>query len=592
MAGTELTSVEEKTLRIIVARFGEEPFSMEVLEGAAPERLTGFEAMLGVERLRERGIVVTRKKAWGERLHSLADGVFPHWQAAFFGLSLALPEHERVETVREPKRGLARLLFDLLSQISCGGGALTQKGVPHKKELSGWTAGADVTGEELEGLEIAYVHADKLPKAFAVIFDAALRLGLLQVGVGRLELVAERVRRWLKETPEERERRLQELWWDVYMPNDIWLQHAAGVLRSLRAGEWLPVPHIGERLEALEVPSASRTAEQLETAIWGYWLTPMIAFGMLERGEWKRGDGSVVACVRWKETVREGGGKWYVQPDFEVIVPPDVDFEARWHLAGLADYEGGDEVERYRLSKSSWRGALERGDEAKAGIDVLRRHAAYGVPEEVERSLQEWSDRFGSICFEDVTLLRCRDRNDAEALLASELTSPYLLSRVGDRDFIVSKLQVKALAELLERQGFSPRFTAGAADKPEPGPQRGPSSPGSASGIVYRKRASVFPVDSEPPGTEALRRRLEQVPLAWFKSLRKYHHTTMRELVETAIAVKTAVRCRRADEEWYIYPQSLQVSSNGTFQVTGYRDGKETVVASDGWEELQLYLPE
>src|SRR5690606_32572841 len=78
-----LTPVEEQVLRIVILHCAEEPFTAEKIEAASAGRMTGFAVELGIARLRERGIIDTRKKAWGEVIHTIAKGLFVPWQKVF-----------------------------------------------------------------------------------------------------------------------------------------------------------------------------------------------------------------------------------------------------------------------------------------------------------------------------------------------------------------------------------------------------------------------------------------------------------------------------------------------------------------------------
>ncbi|WP_233531795.1 helicase-associated domain-containing protein [Paenibacillus alkalitolerans] len=608
-AELRLTNTEDKTLRVIVLHFAEEPFTCDALEAAAPWALTGYEAEIGVARLRRRGIVTTRKKAWGERIHSLTTGVFDHWRQAYMPASpddwTVADEHAAPHN--EPKRGLASLLFGLLAIAQFEGLPLTQKGTLHKRDLQRVTERFDVTDSEFAGMQCSYMHQDKYGISFAVVYDAALRLGLLNNGVDQSAPVEGKVLSWLELSAREMDERLLKLWWEVYTPNDVWLQQAAALLRSLPQGRWTTARRMADTMLAAGVPAGSRSAEEAALAVASHWLKPMRALGWLESGS--AANDPEQTAYRWRGT-EEGGAaeaadnRWYVQPDFEVIVTPAVPYSLRWELEAAAVYEGGEYVERYRLTKHSWQRAIECGRDSERLIETLRGGAKYGLPSNVEDTLREWGEQYGTVKLEQATLLRCRDAYHAEQIRSHPQTTSFIAAQLSDRDFIVFSGKADELFSLLERQGYSPRKTnAVSQSKPRTREAAGEAPPAARidaassdwgdrpQGIIFEKRtASLFPVDPAPPAPE-LQAVTDSVPQSWVKQFRRYHLSTMRDLMETAARIKTTVKLGRDGAEHMFYPRRIERAGD-RFRAVGYMNGSEVSIIPEEWEEVQLLLPD
>jgi hypothetical protein len=591
----ELTAAERKTLGLIVLASGEEPFTAEALEGSAQGRITGFEAELGIERLRERGIVVARKKSWGEIIHTMAPGLFTNWQQAFLpGIADCIVDDEQgVESLYEPKSGFLKQLLALLATAQHTGLTLTQKGTFHKKDLQRLQARIVLEEESLKGLNISYMHQDKLGKPMAILYDTALRLGLLRSGVSRVETVPSRLEEWLCQRLAAAERQLQTLWWEVYTPSDVWLQHGAAALRNVPEGRWLRLSKLASLLQTSGVPTGGRSGPEAEQALRAYWAEPMAAFGWLEFGTYRLHPNDPPETVVRKPAVttdEEDG--WYVQPDFEVIVPPTTPLRARWKLEACAEYAGGDTVDRYKITKESWERALAAGMEPEGLLESLKEFALYGVPDTVEASIKGWNASYGAMTLEDVTLLRCKHARDVAFLKNDASVSGFLTAQIGELDFIVSRSHIKLLLETLRRQGFSPRVAAEAQDSEAANDSRHPAGAGDTGGIIHsRRNASLFPIDPAPPGTERLRERLERVPQAWLRSFRKYHASTVKELMETAIDVRTSVKLTVDGESVEIVPKRLQPLGSDWI-VEGYVNGERASIASEACGEAQLLLPE
>jgi len=605
----ELTAVERKALRAIVLRFAEEPFAAEAIERAFPGRVTGFEAELGLERLRARGIVETRRKAWGETIHALAPGLFVDWQRHFVPALRegALLDDEAVEPSYEPKAGFAKQLLFFLADAANVGIGLTQKGTFAKKDTQRLAARMDVGEEALAGLDIAYMHQDKLGKPLAVVYDAALRLGLARNGTAAVEIVRDRLEAWLSSPLPDIERRLTALWWDVYTPADVWLQHGAAAFRGMPPGRWFAVDRVADALLEAGVPTGGRTEAEAREALRAYWLEPMAAFGLAELGS--AAGGSAARMPSPAEADEDESG-WYVQPDFEVIVPPTAPFRARWELEACADYVGGDAVDRYKITKGSWERALGSGRDADALLAVVKAQARYGVPEPVEAALRQWSDAYGALTLEDVTLLRCRNAEDAAYLNGEAAFADCFVARLGELDFVVRRSKAKELADALKRQGFSLRLggadpsgvsggvadaagARGATSEAPEAPEAPTTAPApAAGGIVHsRRNAALFPLDPSPAGTKPLRERLSAAPQTWLRAMRKYHASTVRDLMETAIEARTSVRLVVDGREVELVPKRV-TPGGADWIVHGYIDGEEAAVSSDACGEAQLLVPD
>jgi len=591
-----LTSVEEQVLRTAVLHCGEEPFTSEKIEAASAGRMTGFAVELGIERLRERGIIETRKKAWGEVIHTIAPGLFVSWQKVFVpGLGEASDalsvKEDQVELIYEPRKRFASLLAIFLAEAANRGLALTQKGTFHKKDLQRIEERISVPPEELEGLEISYVQQEKLGKSTAILYDAALRLKLLRHGIGAVEIAKESLDAWLSQPRTAIDRQLFDLWWDVLMPNDVWLQHAGAAIRNLPEGCWCRVGRLVRELLNAGVKTGGRNEQEAARALTAYWLKPMAAFGWLELGRDRTGTESEhegIFAVRKPEPLEEEDS-WYVQPDFEVIVPPTVPVSALWELEAFAEYTGGDTVDRYKITKESWQRAMDLGRKPDKLLHILNGYSAFGVPEPVETSLRQWSDIYGAVTIEEAVLLRCKHERDASFLANDEEVSPYIVARLNERDMMVSKFHVKELKDALRRRGFAPREAVQAYEE-ESARQAGEGL--QLQGIIYsRRNAALFPIDPAPEGAEPLRKKLDQIPSAWVKTYRKYHSTTLREIVETAIDIRVAVRTTVGGREVHIVPKQL-VQRGKDWVVQGYIDGEETDVSPVEFEEIQLLLPD
>ncbi len=149
--------------------------------------------------------------------------------------------------------------------------------------------------------------------------------------------------------------------------------------------------------------------------------------------------------------------RFLVQPDFEIMVPPGVSFADRWELEAASQHLSSDGVSLYRITKESFLFACENGRTAEGVLHFLESRSMYGLSGNIVSTLRGWGEQYGRTQLQEAVLLRCRDRETAEAVERMESAAPLLLGRLGEKDFIVNAAQKEELEELLYRSGLSPK---------------------------------------------------------------------------------------------------------------------------------------
>lgn len=146
----------------------------------------------------------------------------------------------------------------------------------------------------------------------------------------------------------------------------------------------------------------------------------------------------------------------WVQPSFEVLVPPETPPRLWWDLDRMADLEQTGAVMRYRLSRESVYQALAAGWDAERIGRFLAAHSRTGVPQNVAYTIREWAGRFGQTAFVATVLLHCESAELADAIAASPRLAPYLAGRVGPRALAVREGAEPALRRALLEEGHLP----------------------------------------------------------------------------------------------------------------------------------------
>jgi hypothetical protein len=588
----QLTGIERSILQKIIIRFGQDPFTSEALEAAFPTVMTGHEIERGIILLRNRKLIETRKKAWGEIFHLLAYGQFVKLQHYFFGpqlLECIIPE-QCVTPIIDRRRGFPKLLFFFLAVATYPGLTLSQKGGFHKKDVVKLERRLDVSDSDVDGLQMQYLHQDKMNRPVAIIFDAALRLGLVRQGFQRLDVLQDNVKSWLQQSEARMMDRLFTLWVDTYSPSDVFLQHVGAVLTNLPPSQWLSIRKLVQVLSDAGVIRSQQSESDTLRAVIDYWVRPMIAFGFFETGTCEvtnQMEASEELVIRRTDYGfdQEDSPSWMIQPNFEVLVPPSMPYTARWLLESCAQFVTGDTIDTYLITRKDWERALENGQDCERLIDDLQQYNETSVPESIAWVLREWSDHHGSITIEEVTLIRCKNVLLATQLRVDSQFAQFAPQEMGPCDFIIPKQQLHAATAWLIKQGYAP-FSV----KQTEHLSNDHTAHDHTLGIIHTQRnGMLFPLDDDPPGMQQLREQFEGVPQAWTQHLRKYHPSTMRELLTTAIKLRTAVKVSNNHEQWLFIPKRVLVNG-AEWIVHGYAFGHDSQLSSNETVDLQIIV--
>ncbi|WP_436235995.1 helicase-associated domain-containing protein [Paenibacillus sp. LjRoot153] len=614
----ELSSDERRTLRLVMSTFGCLPFTSERLEKEAVLQMAGSQVSLGLWGLRRYGVIVAFRKSWGEQLYSLPEDAFAGWQSLVFPSSWPPKQSalERVsdlsdriadmdEGVLSNPRGLAQQLFHCM--VSCSRQpelSLTNKGTLHKKQLQKITEHVSLPARILTQSGLTYAFTDVYDEPAALMLELGMRMGFLYKNeAGNRFLFHHRhFERWLQSSYEHQQAQLYRIWRQALIPAPVWLEHGLAFMERATILQWYS---LSELLQAILSCCSSAhklmDEEALCQELMATWIKPLSTFRFVELAEDQEGQ----LWFRWLITPRLRIGaspdshielspriapSLYVQPDFEVLLPPDASLSLEWGVAAFADLQNSDLVRTYRLTKESFRRALDHGLRSPDVIRILRDHAYYEVPEQVIITLQQWEEQKDKLYLADVTLLRCQSNEVAEALLRNEKCRIMLGERIGVTNFIISRVHVKHLTKCLEAMGFhpNPSLIPNLSNDEE---QELPSWTDSALGLCYSKDTiQLYEIDPYLPQREDLYPDMQQIPMSWIKELRDYHASTRKDMIRKAIEWKSVLQLRKEGRDCFIIPRLLREDRTGWI-LEGWEEYEEIAWTSEDWKEMKLILP-
>ncbi|CAM2821716.1 helicase-associated domain-containing protein [Paenibacillus sediminis] len=614
-----LSLAGRKVLKNLLQRYAGQPFLQEQLVQLPISDLSGAEVIVEFIQLRRLGLIRAVKKAWGERLYYIPEDFLSELQQSMFNIHVSQAEPSEITLTKEAKSGIANDLFRALVWAGKNGLPITAKGTLHKKTMNKLSEQIEVSCEDFNLLELKYVHQDIYPVHLAVVLDLLLYTGLVRKGSDAFLLETTAIEGWLNKSFQEMQHILFWAAMERYtIPNPSLQHYRYSILSpSLMTTGWYRVRDVLQSLEQEGLMDSPEIAEINAQAI-GF-LHMMNAFGFADVGE----DSSGNVCFRlissFHETISltdihkseeiKPTGRFYVEPDFEIVVPPDVPYSVRWELEICAEFVKMDLMSIYKLSKNSLAEATEHERSIQDITSFLEGNSLTGLPDNIKVTIAQWGKEIGRTHFAAVTLLRCTDEEAADEI-ASHPRLNEVVKRIGPRDFIVESDQIAGIRPVLEKMGLSPRKQVhGLGDEYTIFPRipfhtaDNDSSLGDtqyidtdgSKGIVYSGRTLHFyEEDHDIPDADVFFPTIDSVPAMWSKEMRTYHPSTAQKIMEQALDWKTSVLLSIEGTTVEFIPHQIQ--SRDRWKARGYIRSEAdpavwTELEAGDWEEMKLVLP-
>lgn len=381
-----------------------------------------------------------------------------------------------------------------------------------------------------------------------------------------------------------------------------------------------------------DVKGIKETGSALELSATA-WIRLLAGFGWCELGALPAGE----LCFRWKagkpQLVREGeaGGEGeaaledaavqedpavrdtlpaavvsglIVQPDFEVLVPPEVPYADRWVLAGFAELLHHEDLWSFRLTRGKLEAAAEQGTAPGEIIAWLDARAAGGLPEQVRQSLRQWASGIGRTRLAEVLLLSCAGEREAEDIAAHPRLQD-IVTRIGPLHYMVRPEAAGQLRKELAAAGMAPSVLSGEAGGAEGRCLSGPLAP------PGRQRYTPPPPEAErgllgapvPLALLSLHNAVEleqtlpgedTVPPMWFSQWRQYHSTTAQKIMEQAFTwgIKVCISLEGHTAEFI--PEQINGRPwkvRGVLLHPADAAAEEMELAAEDWREMKLVHP-
>ncbi|WP_249435613.1 helicase-associated domain-containing protein [Paenibacillus sp. Marseille-Q4541] len=624
---------EDLLLQTAFLEFGGNPLQMERLASLLAGKLSGLELEIALFGLRKKGWINAAKKTWGEHIYFIPSLHLPflteHYVLPFFQGSPPLSSSSDIEVFVEAKPKIAGEILHLLSYIANQGVQLTAKGTIHKKTLGKIENLTVLTSADFKALKLSYSHPDLYPVHVAVLLDLVFSLGLARREEAEIILNEPYVSKWIQLNSHQMERYIYEAFMERYSVQESALQHFRYLLSlfsSQYAGQWLDVHQICLIFVQHGMCDEREYAELLSYA--KGWTMLLAAFGYGDTGVCSASEDATF--YRWTSPVffiaeeaeqTEASDRLekeitepiiYVQPDFEVIVPPDASYQIRWLLEGCSDLIVRDQMTIYKLTRERLLEGAELGLTPSLVLEWLNRYSQGNVPENVFLALNQWGAELGRTSFAQVMLLRAESEQDADKIEAYPAWNGAI-QRIGPLYFILEPEKMAEVRKRLTLMGLAPakavkgidaevrRYPAISLDRDSTAPfdddlHRIKFYEEGRQGFVYTGR-NLHYYESIPEDREliSLLPNKAEVPKMWLDEWREYHPSTAKQLVQQAIEWRTRMGVEIQGARQQFIPESI--GKGEPWAVNGWlltKDGnvaeKRTLVPIE-WTNVILILP-
>ncbi|WFR65369.1 hypothetical protein P9222_16320 [Paenibacillus amylolyticus] len=453
--------------------------------------------------------------------------------------------------VQEGKPNVAAELLHVIAWIGREGLPLTGKGTIHKKSVQKLSVITALTSSDFDGLGIEYDHSDVYPIHVAILLDLLLSLNLVEKSDGRIEIVNHRLQQWLKLSWGQMHREIYQACMERYGDTEPALQHFRYQLAVLAPDKntWCHIK-----------------SSELKPRVMG-WLSALAGWGYGDVGEDQSGE----LAFRWliepqnllhQEQEMVSGTEpcgFYMQPNFEMLVPPEAGPDVIWMLEQCAERVTRDQMSIYRITRERFISLIARGYGLHEVISFLDQYALTGIPENVRIALEDWGKET------DAAPLLV-DRNNMEVIEAStgyahdpKLLEKDVLSSVHSSFYTPDNqglVDVPALLHGLEHEL-----------------------------AVVEKKFSLL--------------GLEEIPEIWYREWRRYHSSTARQIAVKAIEWQTKLGIQQENRTQYLIPHQLEGHEQWTLSGWCLLDSSEHTLktewrtfSSSEWDTMRLILPD
>lgn len=545
-----LTPAEQRVLGVLFHKYVGQWFSSLLPSDVwAKEGLSGAEAKLAFATLQNKQWINSAYRSWGERSYYIPEYHLATLTVAYKG-RVGCKVEPMISSVRrvmkEGKPHIAGELLHLLAWIRREGLPITAKGTIHKRNIQKLSTLTILSHADFEQLEMTYDHMNLYSEDLVILLDLLLSLNLIEKTNEGFQIRKNLVQQWIKLPWSIMHREIFRVCMNRYGASSAEQQHFRYQLALFTSGinTWCRIRN-GEGDERIES-----------------WLHALAGWGFGEVGEIGDDENRELAyrwlvdpvellnlgsdCVDKPDEKRSGG--FYVQPDFEVMVPPNVSPEICWTLENYSERITRDQMSIYRLTKERIEKAVANGVKGEVIANFLEAHGQGDVPEHVLAVLRDWA-------------------RESESMLNNNSSLPPFLLDHSDIQDISKEMEMSS-------PWFYDPEVSGFIQVPQL--MQGMKSGGQdESNVVHHHEKTAW------------NKRKLNVPETWHREWRMYHLSTARQIAVQAIEWQVKLGIKKGDTTFVLIPHQVEGHEHWTLEGWCVLDSDELSSLTE-WRTFKL----
>jgi hypothetical protein len=160
---------------------------------------------------------------------------------------------------------------------------------------------------------------------------------------------------------------------------------------------------------------------------------------------------------RYGTSLADPAARVTLQPNLDLLAPPDLDPTTYLNLARLGDLRSVDIYTTFAITWDSLMNALDRGFSAELLLSFLESVSATGVPATIRQLIQDCEGRHGEVRIGVAgPYVEAREAALLDELEANPRFAPYIQRRIGDQlALLTSNVDLGNLAKELRKAGYS-----------------------------------------------------------------------------------------------------------------------------------------
>ncbi|RJP34941.1 MAG: hypothetical protein C4527_01340 [Candidatus Omnitrophota bacterium] len=346
-------------------------------------------------------------------------------------------------------------LFHLLSILSHTRGKCTQHGTLHQKTIELWNQ--------------RFYDGEPDKKFFHFVFSFAQRNELIELHNHHYQVTAKGLA-WFNDA----DNRLHQHVWSYLLETEIIprsdLQQLVILLKSLAetVKNTQAVPHfsileLNKRYASYNQTDSFVATDHSATILADLQLLEWIGIITLDSPKnpavftfTKLGRRILFEETETESTERKAHEGCTLQANYEILLPPTVDYATLWKIDQMAEFRRRDIMTKYCVTRQSVTHAMRLGWTTQNVMDFIEKLTLGRIPEIVRFSLEEWCTKYGQITFRRVILIECISRELADEITHIPSIHELFEQRISERYFTVKETHAKSLFRLMQNHGYEP----------------------------------------------------------------------------------------------------------------------------------------